>query len=401
MKLGMQELIVVQKQDLKEISILEDGVLKEYYKEVEDKKRLEGNIYVGKVTDVLIGMQAAFVDIGAEKNAFLHIRDILPKKSNVTGNKEEELEKYKIKDYIKPNQKVLVQVKKDSNNIKGARVSTNIQVAGRFVVILPENDFITVSQKIEDEQEKNRLINIVENVKKDKKIGIIIRTAAEGKEESKIKKDIEHTLKELENIQKEFLNSDDKVPKIIKKSDTILEKILLDIVDNKLEKIYVNNKKLQKDIEQILKSLQEDVTIKVEFVEEGIENRYDLNSQIEKISKRKIWLKCGGFITIDKTEALTAIDVNSGKFTGKENIEKTALKVNKEASIEIAKQLRLRDIGGIIIIDYIDMNEESSREEIMNLLKNSLKADRAKTQIVDFTKLSLLEITRKHMFSGE
>ncbi len=397
----MQELIVVQKQDLKEISILEDGVLKEYYKEVEDKKRLEGNIYVGKVTDVLIGMQAAFVDIGAEKNAFLHIRDILPKKSNVTGNKEEELENYKIKDYIKPNQKVLVQVKKDSNNIKGARVSSNIQVAGRFVVILPENDFITVSQKIEDEQEKNRLINIVDNVKKDKKIGIIIRTAAEGKEESKIKKDIEHTLKELENIQKEFLNSDDKVPKIIKKSDTILEKILLDIADNKLEKIYVNNKELQKEVEQILKSLQEDVMIKVELVEEGLENRYDLNSQIEKISNRKIWLKCGGFITIDKTEALTAIDVNSGKFTGKENIEKTALKVNKEASIEIAKQLRLRDIGGIIIIDYIDMNEESSREEIMNLLKNSLKADRAKTQIVDFTKLSLLEITRKHMFSGE
>lgn len=397
----MQELIVVQKQDLKEISILEEGVLKEHYKEKEDKKRLEGNIYIGKVTDVLIGMQAAFVDIGAEKNAFLHIRDILPKKSNVTGNKKEELENYKIKDYIKPNQKVLVQVKKDSNNIKGARVSTNIQIAGRFVVILPENDFITVSQKIENEEERNRLISIVESVKKDKKIGIIIRTAAKGKEESKIKKDIENTLKELENIQKEFLNSDDKVPKIIKKSDTILEKILLDIADNKLEKIYVNNKELQKEIEQILKRLQEDVTIKVELVEEGLENRYDLNSQIEKISNRKIWLKCGGFITIDKTEALTAIDVNSGKFTGKENIEKTALKVNKEASIEIAKQLRLRDIGGIIIIDYIDMNEESSKEEIIELLKENLKEDRAKTQVMEFTKLSLLEITRKHIFSEE
>ena len=397
----MQELIVVQKQDIKEISILEDGVLKEYYKEKEDKKRLEGNIYIGKVTDVLIGMQAAFVDIGAEKNAFLHIRDILPKKSNVTGNKEEELENYKIKDYIKPNQKVLVQVKKDSNNIKGARVSTNIQIAGRFVVILPENDFITVSQKIENEEERNRLISIVDSVKKDKKIGIIIRTAAEGKEESKIKKDIENTLEELENIQKEFLSSDDKVPKIIKKSDTILEKILLDIADNKLEKIYTNSKELQKEIEQILKRLQDDVTIKVEFVEEGLENRYDLNSQIEKISNRKIWLKCGGFITIDKTEALTAIDVNSGKFTGKENIEKTALKVNKEASIEIAKQLRLRDIGGIIIIDYIDMNEETSREEIINILKENLKNDRAKTQVMEFTKLSLLEITRKHMFSEE
>lgn len=397
----MQELVVVQKQDLKEISILEEGVLKEHYKEKEDKKRLEGNIYIGKVTDVLIGMQAAFVDIGAEKNAFLHIRDILPKKSNVTGNKKEELENYKIKDYIKPNQKVLVQVKKDSNNIKGARVSTNIQIAGRFVVVLPENDFITVSQKIENEEERNRLISIVESVKKNKKIGIIIRTAAKGKEESKIKKDIENTLKELENIQKEFLNSDDKVPKIIKKSDTILEKILLDIADNKLEKIYVNNKELQKEIEQILKRLQEDVTIKVELVEEGLENRYDLNSQIEKISNRKIWLKCGGFITIDKTEALTAIDVNSGKFTGKENIEKTALKVNKEASIEIAKQLRLRDIGGIIIIDYIDMNEESSKEEIIELLKENLKEDRAKTQVMEFTKLSLLEITRKHIFSEE
>ena len=397
----MQELVVVQKQDLKEISILEEGVLKEHYKEKEDKKRLEGNIYIGKVTDVLIGMQAAFVDIGAEKNAFLHIRDILPKKSNITGNKEEELENYKIKDYIKPNQKVLVQVKKDSNNIKGARVSTNIQIAGRFVVILPENDFITVSQKIENEEERNRLISIVESVKKDKKIGIIIRTAAEGKEESKIKKDIENTLKELENIQKEFLNSDDKVPKIIKKNDTILEKILLDIADNKLEKIYANNKELQKEIEQILKRLQEDVTIKVELVEEGLENKYDLNSQIEKISNRKIWLKCGGFITIDKTEALTAIDVNSGKFTGKENIEKTALKVNKEASIEIAKQLRLRDIGGIIIIDYIDMNEESSREEIIELLKENFKEDRAKTQVMEFTKLSLLEITRKHIFSEE
>lgn len=397
----MQELIVVQKQDLKEISILEDGILKEHYKEKEDKKRLEGNIYIGKVTDVLIGMQAAFVDIGAEKNAFLHIRDILPKKSNITGNKEEELENYKIKDYIKPNQKVLVQVKKDSNNIKGARISTNIQIAGRFVVILPENDFITVSQKIENEEERNRLISIVESVKNDKKIGIIIRTAAEGKEESKIKKDIENTLKELENIQKEFLNSDDKVPKIIKKNDTILEKILLDIADNKLEKIYANNKELQKEIEQILKRLQEDVTIKVELVEEGLENKYDLNSQIEKISNRKIWLKCGGFITIDKTEALTAIDVNSGKFTGKENIEKTALKVNKEASIEIAKQLRLRDIGGIIIIDYIDMNEESSREEIIKILKENLKEDRAKTQVMEFTKLSLLEITRKHMFSEE
>ena len=186
----MRELVIIENKQEKQIAYVEDGILKEFYKEKDDKKRLEGNIYAGKVAQVLPGMQAAFVDIGEDKNTFLHIRDVLPKKSNVTGNKEENLEKYKIKDYIKPNQMLLLQVKKDSTEIKGARVSTNIQIAGRFVVVLPENDFITVSQKIENEEERNRLIQIVQNVKQDRKVGIILRTAAEGKEENAIKKDI-------------------------------------------------------------------------------------------------------------------------------------------------------------------------------------------------------------------
>lgn len=397
----MQELIIIQKSNDKYISLLEDGILKEYYKEIEDKKRLEGNIYIGKVTDVLPGMQAAFIDIGEEKNAFLHIRDLLPKKSTITGNKEEDLEKYKIKDYIKKDQCILVQVKKDSNNIKGARVSSNIQIPGRFVVILLENDFITISQKIENEEEKNRLTKIVKEVKQDKKVGIIIRTAAEGKDEELIKKDIENTLKKLEQIKEKYESSKNNAPKILQKSDTIVEKILLDIADNKLDKIWVNNETLESKVNDILKQIQNEVSINVELQKQGLENKYDLETQIEKNKNRKIWLKCGGFITIDKTEALTAIDVNSGKFTGKENLEKTVLKVNKEASIEIAKQLRLRDIGGIIIIDYIDMEEEESKKEIIQVLQENLKNDRAKTQIMQFTKLNLLEMTRKHMFSEE
>ena len=397
----MKELIIIQKDDEKGISYLEDGVLKEYYKERTEKKRLEGNIYIGKVTDILPGMQAAFVDIGDKKNAFLHIRDILPKKSNTTGNKKENLEEYKIKDYIKPNQMMLIQVKKDSNDIKGARVSTNIQIPGRFVVILPENDFITVSQKIENEEEKSRLVSIIEKVKKDKKIGIIVRTAACEKEDKLIQKDLENTIKKLERLQEEFNSKkNNKEPIILQESDTILEKILLDIVDNNLNKIWVNTEQLKQKVENILKELYENVIIEVECKKEKLETKYDLEQQILKISNRKIWLKCGGFITIDKTEALTAIDVNSGKFTGKENLEKTVLKVNKEASIEIAKQLRLRDIGGIIIIDYIDMDDEERKEELVEVLKQSLKEDRAKTQIMEFTKLSLLEMTRKHMFSG-
>lgn len=397
----MQELIITKKGNDKEISLLENGILAEYYKELDNKKRLEGNIYIGKVTDVLPGMQAAFIDIGEEKNAFLHIRDILPKKSTITGNKEEDLENYKIKDYIKKDQCILVQVKKDSTEIKGARVSTNIQIAGRFVVVLPENDFITVSQKIEDEQEKNRLIQIVKEVKRNTKIGIIIRTAAEEKKDIEIKKDIENTLKKWEEIKEKYEESKNNGPKILQKNDTIIEKILLDIVDNSLDKIWVNNEDLLNKVNNILSKIQDDVTIKVELQKEELENKYDLQKQIEKTQSRKIWLKCGGFITIDKTEALTAIDVNSGKFTGRENLEKTVLKVNKEASIEIAKQLRLRDIGGIIIIDYIDMEEEETKKEILEVLQENLKKDRAKTQIMQFTKLNLLEMTRKHMFSRE
>lgn len=396
----MLELLIIENQDEKNIAYLEDGILKEYYKESKSKKRLEGNIYVGKVKDVLQGMQAAFIDIGEDKNAFLHIKDVLPKKSNVTGNKKEDIEKYKIKDYIKPNQSILVQVKKDSNNIKGARVSTNIQVPGKFVIILPENDFITVSQKIEDIEERKRLIDIVQKKKENMKMGIIIRTAANGRNEEEIKEDIENTLNEWKSIKENFEKTEGKVPRIIKENESILEKIILDIAYNGLEKIYVNTKKTEEQVENILKNMNIK-TIKVKLEEKDLEKKYDICEQIEKMKNRKVWLKCGGFITIDKTEALTAIDVNSGKFTGKENLEKTVLKVNKEATVEIAKQLRLRDIGGIIIIDYIDMEEEKSREEIKEILRQNLKLDRAKTQIMEFTKLNLLELTRKHMFSEE
>ncbi len=337
----MKELVIIQKQDQKEIAYVEDGTLKEHYTEKEDKKRLEGNIYIGKVENVLSGMQAAFVDIGQEKKAFLHIRDVLPKKSNVTGNKEEDLENYNIKDYIKPNQMVLVQVKKDSNNSKGARVSTNIQVAGRFVVILPENDFITVSQKIEDKEERNRLITIVNKVKKDKKIGIIIRTAAEKKEEKLLQKDLQNAMQKLENLQKEFeKQKEKKQPTILQQTDTILERILLDLADNGLDKILVNTKKLQDEIKKILISLQEEVVIPVELEKENLENKYDIENQVQKLQNRKIWLKCGGFITIDKTEALTAIDVNSRKIYRKRKLRKNSIKSKQRGKYRNSKAIK-------------------------------------------------------------
>lgn len=189
------------------------------------------------------------------------------------------------------------------------------------------------------------------------------------------------------------------LPKVLYENGSILQKMLLDFMDKDVHKIVVNEKKVADKVEQEMEKMQHKKnTIPLEL-EENIWDRYGLDKQIEKIQDRKIWLNCGGFITIDKTEALTAIDVNSGKYTGRKNLEETVLKVNEEASKEIAKQLRLRDIGGIIMIDFIDMQEEESRKKIVQLLEESLKEDRSKTQIVEFTKLSLLEMTRKHIWN--
>ena len=391
----MQEILISKKKDKKIIALLEDGNLQEVYEEKEDSKRLEGNIYLGKVKDILPGMQAAFVDIGEEKNTFIHIKDVLPKVSKITGNKNEDLDKYNIKDYIKRNSNILVQVKKDATNLKGAKISTDLHIPGRFVVVMPKDNFITVSQKIEDESERKRLTSIAkETIKSD--IGLIIRTAAEGKSEEVIKKDIEQTTQKWDDIKKESENLKvNEIPKVLYKNNSIL-----DTVDNGIERILVDDTNTFEEVQKILRNIDENNKVKVELKQtDNLLDMYDTDDQIEKLNSRKVWLKCGGFITIDKTEALTAIDVNSGKFTGKQNLEETVLKVNEEASCEIARQLRLRDIGGIIIIDYIDMQEAKSREQVLKTLRQALKKDRSKTQVIEFTKLNLLEMTRKHMFS--
>lgn len=396
----MQEILISKKKEKKIIALLEDGNLQEVYEEKEDSKRLEGNIYLGKVKDILPGMQAAFVDIGEEKNTFIHIKDVLPKVSKITGNKNEDLDKYNIKDYIKRNSNILVQVKKDATNLKGAKISTDLHIPGRFVVVMPKDNFITVSQKIEDESERKRLTSIAkETIKSD--IGLIIRTAAEGKSEEVIKKDIEQTTQKWDDIKKESENLKvNEIPKVLYKNNSIIEKILLDTVDNGIERILVDDTNTFEEVQKILRNIDENNKVKVELKQtDNLLDIYDTDDKIEKLNSRKVWLKCGGFITIDKTEALTAIDVNSGKFTGKQNLEETVLKVNEEASCEIARQLRLRDIGGIIIIDYIDMQEAKSREQVLKTLRQALKKDRSKTQVIEFTKLNLLEMTRKHMFS--
>lgn len=401
----MQEVIISQdKQNNKIVALVENGKLVEKYEERPEKKRLEGNIYLGKVENVLVGMQAAFVDIGVEKNTFIHIKDIIPKVSNETGNKNETLSKYDIKNYIHTGMPILVQVKRDSTNKKGARVSTHVTIPGRFVVLMPNSEFITISKKIEKDQERKRLTDLAKSVLP-QGFGLIIRTSAEGKEKELIQKDIEGVIQQYNEIIKKaktLEKSSNFNPVALYSNNGIVEKILIDIIDQDLQRIITNNLEINKYVQKFLQDTGLESKVKLELKQnENVLNIYDIEDQIERSNNRKIWLKCGGFITIDKTEALTAIDVNSGKYVGNKDLEQTVFTVNREATIEIAKQLRLRDIGGIIIIDYIDMEKKETKQKILEILEEHVKKDRSKIQIVGFTPLDLLEVTRKHMCSND
>lgn len=388
----MFEILIIKKEEEKEIILLENGKLVEYYiDEYKSARRKEGNIYIGIIKDIIKGMQSAFVDIGTEKNSFIHLKDILPKVDESKQKVEQDVDINKI---IKKGQKILVQVKKDSNLQKGARVSTHINLPSRYLALMPNTDIVTISQKIENKKEQERLIKLVkENLTKGN--GAVIRTSAIGKEQEIID-DIKNIENKWNKIRSIYKNNKENKPKLIAEAEDIVEKMIMDLPEKSIQRIVLNDKK---EYEKLVKNnnLKE---IKIEHKNsQEIMQMYDVQKEISKLENRKIWLKCGGFITIDRTEALTAIDVNTGKYTGNKNAEQTIYKVNEEATLEIAKQIRLRDIGGIIIIDYIDMSRDVNKDKIQALLEEKLKKDRTKTQVEGFTKLDLMEMTRKHICS--
>lgn len=374
----MQELRIKVDTNEKIITLIDDYKVVEKYIETADES-IEGNIYIGVVKNIIPGIKAAFVDIGQEKNAFIHFEDI-----------------YKTNNEIKLNEKILVQVQKDEINQKGAKLTTNIKLTGRQIVLLPTTDIITVSRKIENEKVREKLIEIVaENLPKG--IGAIIRTTASKATKTEIVDDIQRLVKDWNNIEKKMQNSDE-APVLLGKNNTIIESVILGTADSGMDKIITDSKEENKKIEKFLKEFELEDKVKVEY-DEKVLDKYKIKDELEKLNNNnKIWLKCGSYIVIDKTEALTSIDVNSGKYTGKENLENTILRVNEEATVEIAKQIRLRDMSGIIIIDYIDMELEENKHRIMKLLEQEVKKDRAKVQIEGFTRLNLLEMTRKQLY---
>lgn len=385
----MKELVILNSENRRIIALIEDEELVEKYEEDENNKSIEGNIYVGKVQNVLTGLQSAFVNIGEKRNAFIHVKDILPK---IDITKNEEVEKEPINKLIKPGDPIIVEVKKEAVDKKGPRLSTHISLTSRFIVFMPNSPFVTVSSKIEDVRERERLKNIVEKYLP-QNTGAIIRTVSENRSEEDIKEDIIKTIDKWKNIK---LKPIEKYPQKIYDKGGVLKKTIVDLVDSNLDKIIVENQKDYELVKNILEEINSNIKIEVD---QKISQKYSLEKQLKAIENTKVWLKNGGFITIEKTEALVAIDVNSGKFIGKDDAEETITEVNLEAAKEISKQIRLRDISGIIVIDFIDMKKEENKKAVIEeIIKNS-KKDRSKVQVEEFTKLNLMEITRKHINS--
>jgi ribonuclease G len=378
------------------VALLEDKELVEIYIERPNHERLVGNIYRGKVSSVLPGMQAAFVDIGYDKNAFLYLGDAIKNK----GYEEEDddsfqnYKKYNQKELIRPGQEITVQVIKEPIGTKGPRVTTHITLPGRHLVLLPNADYIGISRRIESENEKNKLRKIAEKIKP-KNMGLIVRTASDSESEEEMLSDIEFLKKLWNNIKSKEKTGH--APRCIHKDLNLIYRTVRDIFTWDVDKFIINNRKEYNKVLELVEMISGSLKVKVEYFSKNYDlfEFYHIESKITKALENKVWLKCGGYLIIDRTEALTVIDVNTGKYIGGKNLEQTVLRTNLDSAKEIAKQLRLRDIGGIIVIDFIDMNEQEHQQMVIDTLKQSLKKDRTKTTVVGMTGLGLIEMTRK------
>ena len=375
------------------VAVVEDGSPVELYVEQEGTERLVGNIYKGKVQNVLPGMQAAFVDIGLERNAFLYAGDIV-----LSDDPDDELDtkvtdSKNIRDLLKSGQTIVVQVAKDPVGTKGARVTTHITLAGRSLVLMPTMDYVGVSRRIDKDDERTRLRKILNEIKP-QGMGVIVRTASAGKTREMFEEDLESIKNLYADIEKKAKTV--KAPALLHAEQSLLYRTVRDLLMKDVDRVFVNDAAAYDRLKEIADVMAPKLKARILLKEsEALFDRYETESKIDKALSRKVWLKSGGYVIIDRTEALTCIDVNTGKFVGKDNLEKTITATNCEAAVEIAKQLRLRDIGGIIIIDFIDMEKESNRQNVLNTLKNALKDDHTRSHVFGFTHLGLVEMTRK------
>lgn len=378
--------------------LLEQGEPSEIYIERRGRERLVGNIYKGRVQNVLPGMQAAFVDIGLEKNAYLFAGDIQHDKQDFIFNGKETHTAsgtVNIKDIVKIGQEIMVQVIKEPVGTKGARVTTNITLPGRTLVLMPSVGYIGVSRRIESEAERTRLKEAAESVYGEFGVGAIVRTAAEGKNAEEIHADFAFLCRIWERIKQKA----DKVsaPRLLHAEEPLVFRTIRDLFTPDIRRLAINDREFFERVQLIAGIISPALKDRVELYEDipDLFDQLGLETAITNALSHKVWMKSGGYIVIDQTEALTTIDVNTGKYVGTDNLQETITETNCEAAREIARQLRLRDISGIIIVDFIDMDEIADKERVLATLREEMAKDRTKSHVLGITQLGLVEITRK------
>jgi ribonuclease G len=401
----MQDILINIEAGERRVAILRDKKLEWYFVERIAEKRIVGNVYKGVITSVLNGMGAAFVDCGLEKNGFLYVDDIIPQELSDDDielppdkrPKKHRRSNAKISDIVKKGQEVLVQIEKESLGTKGARITTHISLPGRYLVLMPTSKRHGVSRKIKDDKERLRIKGILNEIKLPEEMGLVARTAAEGCDKRDFLRDVSYLLDTYNRINKAAKK--EKAPVLLFEEFDIGLKIIRDFLNKDTSAVIVDDKAEFKRLKSFTQRIVPKYRNKVNFHNDNIPlfEKHNIEKEIDKLFERKIFLKCGGHITIEQTEGMIAIDVNSGRFTGKKNLEDTIFKVNKEAAEEVARQLRLRDIGGIVIIDFIDMESSARRKETLSMLQNALKKDKARTNIISFSELNIVEMTRQRV----
>jgi len=395
------------------VALLDDGNIAELYVDRGDDSDIAGNIYKGRVLRVLPGMQAAFVNIGLNQAAFIYVDDVFydgykeyerlfdvesemdeDNSEDKTNPEFEKKRNFSIEEIIREGQEILVQAAKSPMGTKGARISSYISLPGRFLVLMPTSDHIGVSRRIEDDVERERLKGMVQKLKTED-FGYIVRTAADGVQEEKLAYEMGFLNNLWKNIQRKSEIA--RAPSLLHAELSISLRAVRDLLIQEVEKLVIDSKPTYHAVLSFLDNYMPVLKDHVVLYEgsEPIFDAYNLEGDISRALKRKVWLKSGGYILIEHTEALVAIDVNTGRYVGKHNLEETILKTNLEAVKEIAYQIRLRDLGGIIIIDFIDMEKRSNQEKVFNALKEALKKDKSKTHVLPISEMGLIQMTRK------
>ncbi|MFH0778216.1 MAG: Rne/Rng family ribonuclease [Candidatus Eisenbacteria bacterium] len=400
------------------IAILEEKHLVELLVERSDRRRRVGDIHKGKVNAVLPGMQAAFIEVGQPKTAFLHVSDLVESLADYDDldmapfedddEKESRVkDTVKIEDHLEKGQEILVQITKEPIGTKGPRVSGQISLPGRYLVLMPGAEHVGVSRRIEDRAERARLKTLISDLKPAGS-GLIVRTAGEGKSKRHFASDVRFLTNLWEKVEARAAKV--RAPALLHRDMELIAGLIRDIFTEDVDGILIDSKKEHRNLFSYVRSFAPELKNRVKLYtgKTPVFDHYGIEAEIEKAMDRKIWLKKGGYITIDQTEALVAIDVNTGRYIGRKDQEETAHKTNVEAAREIARQLRLRDIGGILVIDFIDMEEEGHKKTVLDELRCCLKKDRARTKAFQVSELGLVEMTRQrerpsllHYFSEE